>query len=486
METVHWNQLRGPNGAGFAAGCRPPLKIAADQSAWKASLPPGKSSPVLWGSRIFLTAVQDRRLTTLAIDAQSGKILWKRLAPEVPLARIHRANSAAASTPCADADRVYVYFASYGLLCYDHEGREQWTKALPTPRSMYGVATSPILHESHLILVLDDDANLQDSKLSRSKVMALDCASGDTVWETARPYNRGVWSTPMIWTHAQGMDLVVPGNGRVYGYDPVTGTERWHVSGFAREPIAVPVAGDGQVYVSVAMQGGRGDAELDPEPFWAAMLHFDTNGDGRIGRDEITHDFTTPFRPELPPSHSGFGMPLPSQPEQRRKRQNAIFNWRDRDKDGFWTKAEFCADMRVGRGQPNLAAIRPGGQGDITESHVSWHLRKGIPEIPSPVYHAGRLYLVRSGGNLSCVRSDTGEVIYRERLGASGQYSASPVIANDHVYFVSSKGVVTIVQCGDAFKVTHQADLDVSIAATPAMDRDSLYIRTDSALLAFR
>jgi len=142
--------------------------------------------------------------------------------------------------------------------------------------------------------------------------------------------------------------------------------------------------------------------------------------------------------------------------------------------------------MTVGRGQPNLAAIRPGGRGDITESHVQWNLRRGIPEIPSPVFHAGRLYLVRSGGILSCVRTDTGEVIYRQRLGASGQYSASPVIANDHVYLFSTKGVITVVKCGDEFTVTHQADLDASIAATPAMDRHSLYLRTGDALLAFR
>ena len=142
--------------------------------------------------------------------------------------------------------------------------------------------------------------------------------------------------------------------------------------------------------------------------------------------------------------------------------------------------------MTVGRGQPNLAAIRPGGRGDITESHVMWNLRRGIPEIPSPVFHAGRLYLVRSGGILSCVRADTGDVIYRERLGASGQYSASPVIANDHVYFVSNKGVMTVVQCGEKFMVTHQADLGVSIAATPALDQHSLYLRAEEALLAFR
>ena len=102
------------------------------------------------------------------------------------------------------------------------------------------------------------------------------------------------------------------------------------------------------------------------------------------------------------------------------------------------------------------------------------------------MYHRGRLYLVRSGGILSCVHTDTGEVIYREKLGASGQYSASPVIANDHVYLISNRGIITVVKYGDEFTVTHQADLDMSVAATPAMDQNSLYLRTDDALLAYR
>jgi hypothetical protein len=246
------------------------------------------------------------------------------------------------------------------------------------------------------------------------------------------------------------------------------------------------VAGDGRLYVSVAMQGGRGDDQLDPEPFWAAMLQFDRNDDGRIGRDEITHDFTLPFRPELPPGHPGFGLPLAADPGRRKQQQHGLFDWRDRDKDGFWTKAEFTADMKVGSGQPRLTAIRSGGRGDISDSHVCWNLRRGIPEIPSPVYHAGRLYLVRSGGVLSCVHAATGEVAYRQRLGAAGQYSASPVIANDHVYLCSNRGVITVVACGDTFTRTHQSDLGASISATPAMDRSSLYVRTEDALLAFR
>ena len=486
---THWNQLRGPNGAGRVVGFEPPVKILPDRAAWKTAMPAGKSSPVLWADRLFLTGVEAERLVTVAVAADSGEVLWKRLAPDVPLERVHRANSVASSTPCVDANHVYVYFGSYGLLCYDHAGRECWKKPIPTPKTMYGVATSPILHPppaDRLILVLDDDADLPGSRLSRSRVVALDKATGEAIWETPRPYNRGAWSTPMIWQHARGTDLVVLGNGRAYGYDPATGAERWHVNGFAREPIAMPVAGSEYLYLSVSMRGGRGDVELDPEPFWTAMLHFDADQDGRIGRDEITEHFTLPFRPELPPSHPGFGLPLPANEDERRQRQKDIFNWRDTNGDGYWTKEEFTTDMTVGSGRPLLAAIRPGGRGDVTESHVAWNLRRGIPEIPSPVYHAGRLYLVRAGGVLSCVDAGTGELVYQERLGASGQYRASPVIANDHLYLCSERGVVTVVPCGDTFKVTHQADLDAALTATPALDRRSLYLRTEEALLAFR
>jgi outer membrane protein assembly factor BamB len=413
-------------------------------------------------------------------------VLWKRLAPEVRLQSVHAANSAAASTPCADEQRVHVYFGSYGLLCYDHDGHELWHKAMTPPQSMYGVSTSPILHEQRLILVLDDDANLPDSKLSRSKVIALDKATGEVVWETARPFNRGAWSTPMIWRHEHGADLVVLGDGRAYGYDPVTGAETWYVTGFAREPIAVPVAGDGLLYLSVSMQGGRGDVQLDPEPFWAALLPLDRNGDGRIGRDEITENFTYPLRPELPLGHPGFGIPLPSDPAKRKEGQNRIFDWRDKNHDGFWTKEEFIADLTVGQGKPLLVAVRPGGTGDITTSHVNWSLRTGIPEIPSPIFHAGRLYLVRDGGILSCVKAVTGEIIYRERLNADEQYCASPVAANGHLYLLSAKGALTVVKLGDMFEIAHQADLKAAVSATPALDPRSLYLRSEDALMAFR
>jgi len=84
------------------------------------------------------------------------------------------------------------------------------------------------------------------------------------------------------------------------------------------------------------------------------------------------------------------------------------------------------------------------------------------------------------------VRAATGEVIYRERLGATGQYQASPVIANGHLYLLSASGQITVVRCGDQFTMVHQADLQAPVSATPALDRQTLYVRTDHTLMAFR
>lgn len=485
-ESSTWNRFRGPNGSGVVSDCAAPVVIDAEKAAWSNDIPPGYSSPVLSHALIFLTALEGDRLVTLAFGKKSGERVWRREAPEVSLERVHQANHVATSTPCVDEDRIFVYFGSYGLLCYDHNGKEQWKRPIPTPQSMYGTSTSPIRYKNLLIIVLDDDANLPGSRLSRSKVVALDHSSGEVVWETPRPYNRGGWSTPLIWEHEKGTDLAVLGNGRAYGYDPDTGKEKWYVNGFSRETISSPVVGSGHLYLSASMQGGVGDEKFDPEPFWLAMLYFDKNGDSRLDKGEITEHFTLPFRPELEPGHPGFGMPLAREPTQRRRQQEGIFDWRDTNKDGFWTRGEFLRELTFQRVLPNLAAIRPEGEGDITETHVSWNLRRGIPEIPSPIYQEKRLYIVRDGGILSCIDAATGDIMYRERTSAAGQYTASPVIAGEHLFLASARGIVTVVKTGDDFEIVHQEDLGEPVHATPALDKDALYIRTKNRLIAFR
>jgi len=486
VDAPAWNQFRGPNGSGVAAGCRPPVALDADHLAWKTPVPPGLSSPVVADGRVYLTAVVQRTLLTLAVDAASGKVIWRRPVPEGRIERVHKTNSPASSTPVVDGDRVYVYFGSFGLLCYDRDGREQWTRPIPTPRNQYGMATSPIVHGDCLILVLDDDANLPDSKVSRSRLLAVRKATGETAWETPRPFHRSGWSTPMIWRHGGGCDLVVPGSRRVCGYDADTGAEKWFAGGFSPETIAVPVAGNGHVYVSAAMLGGVADEQPDLEPFWDAVMQFDSSGDGRLERGEMTGPFTFPFRPELPPGHPGYGMPLPKEKAKRERALDGMFRRVDKNQDGFWTRKEFLAHLSFRRAKPTLMAIRPGGEGDVGDTHVAWRLHREIPEIPSPLFHENRLYLVRNGGFFAAADAAGGEVLYRATLDAPGHYSASPVAANGHVYVASNRGVVSVVTAGDAFALTHRRDLGEAVFATPAFDASTIYIRTDKHLLAFR
>lgn len=481
-----WNQFRGPNSQGVADAFRPPVKLDGRSLAWKQPLPAGLSSPVLSRGRIFLTAAEGDRLVTLALDAASGKIVWSQPAPTVPVEKVHEVNSLATPTPYVDDGRVHVYFGSYGLLCYDLDGRELWRKPIARPQSLYGSATSPIGHGDHVILVVDNDANLPDSKLSQSRMLAFKKATGDLVWETARPLHRSGWSTPTIWTHADGEDLVVLGSGRLCGYDPRTGVEKWFTTGFSRETIAQPVSGRGQIYASASMLGGVADEQPDPEPFWKAMLRFDANGDGKIARSEMTKYFTYPLRPELPVEHPGFGFPLPSNEAERNRRQEENFGRLDKDKDGFLSRDEFVATLTFRRGKPILMAVRPGGRGEITDTHVAWQLNRSIPEIPSPLFHQDRIYMVRNGGLLTCVNAIDGKIVFDQRLEGGGQYSASPVVAGGHLYLVSNRGLVSVVKAGDKFDLVHLHDMGEPGFVTPAFDPTTIYIRAQTNLWAFR
>jgi outer membrane protein assembly factor BamB len=132
-----------------------------------------------------------------------------------------------------------------------------------------------------------------------------------------------------------------------------------------------------------------------------------------------------------------------------------------------------------------MLAIKPGGEGDVTETHVAWRERRGLPELPSPLFYQGRLYLVKNGGVVSCLEPKTGKSVYRERLGATGPYYASPVAADGRIYAASEAGVVSVFKAGDRFSLLAENDLAERVVATPAIVADMLYVRTDKHLFAF-
>ena len=132
-DEARWPQFRGPNGSGIALDSKKlPVEFGTDKNIlWKTPLPSGHSSPCVWDDRIFLTGFDkaSKKLETLCLDRSSGQILWRRTAPAEKIEKVHERSSPAAPRPVTDGQRVYVYFGSYGLLCYDFEGPQRCARS---------------------------------------------------------------------------------------------------------------------------------------------------------------------------------------------------------------------------------------------------------------------------------------------------------------------------------------------------------------------
>jgi outer membrane protein assembly factor BamB len=137
----------------------------------------------------------------------------------------------------------------------------------------------------------------------------------------------------------------------------------------------------------------------------------------------------------------------------------------------------FC----TGFGRKELVAVKPGGSGVVTDTHVAWRMNKNVPAKGSPLLAGDRIFMVDDGGLASCVNAKTGEQIWKGRV--QGNYSASPMLSGDHVYFFNEEGVATVVDAkGDAFKVLAENEMGDGFMACPAAAGDALFLRTRSHL----
>ncbi|MBL4883146.1 MAG: PQQ-binding-like beta-propeller repeat protein [Planctomycetaceae bacterium] len=130
--------------------------------------------------------------------------------------------------------------------------------------------------------------------------------------------------------------------------------------------------------------------------------------------------------------------------------------------------------------EPILAAIRPGGTGDVTQSHVNWSYNRSVTTVPSPIIVNGQIFTVNEGGILTCLDCQTGKVVRKRRF--VGKYSASPVLVNGLLYFCSEEGKVTVLEPNDKLDIVKVNRLLGSIKASPAVVGNALYIRSDSHL----
>ena len=285
-----WPTFRGPAASGVADGQHLPEQWNATTKQnvlWRTPIPGlAHSSPVVWGNRVFVTtAISSRENATFkpglygdgdasddmsahkwvlyAIDKSTGRIDWERVAfTGQPRNKRHIKSTYASASPATDGRMVVAWFGSQGVYAYDVNGTPLWQLdlgrvdmgAYDIPSYEWGPASSPIIWNGLVILQVDTQGD--------SFLLALDAATGKTVWKTDRDEIPS-WGTPTVIATAAGHELVTNASNFIRGYDPRTGKELWRLGGSSKITaptpfLAMPSGADSSSPGLIVVASGRG------------------------------------------------------------------------------------------------------------------------------------------------------------------------------------------------------------------------------------
>ncbi len=402
-----WPGWRGPRGDGSSLDTAIPLTWngpSGENIAWKVEVPGiGHASPIVWNDRLFLVAcLEDQQQRILVCyDSLTGERLWQRTVLTSPLETRHKLNSHASSTPVTDGQLVYVAFQAVDgrtepsrntgtirpvtvgqmvVAAYDFQGNQRWIVRPGDFASVHGFCSSPVLYKNLVILNGDHDGD--------SYIVALDKATGATVWKQPREHKTRSYAPPLIREINGRTQMVFPGSHCVVSLDPNDGTTHWQIDG-------------------------------PTEQYVASMVY-----DGNL----------------------------------------------------FYLAAGFPTYHVMG--------IRPDGKGNVTDSHVAWHVTDAKCYVPSPVLTDGYLFVPDDRGTANCFQAATGERFWQERLG--NHFSASLVTARGLVFFLADDGTMTIVRPGPKLQVVGTNELAEECRASPAIANGRIYLRGDKHLYCIR
>ena len=401
---AQWPQFRGPEGNGTTSSTKLPLTWSEESNVrWRTEIH-GKawSSPVVIGGQVWLsTATPDgRELSALALDVESGKIIHdlKVFTVENPQAG-HEFNSYASPTPVAEPGRVYINYGSAGTAALDTStGKTLWERRDLECNHFRGAGSSPILFRNLLIMHFDG--------IDVQYVVALDKDTGKTVWKTPRSIDfkdleangkpkgdgdfRKAYATPTI-IDVGGQPLLVSLGGKaIYGYDPMTGKERWRVEERRSHSASTrPVAGLGMVFYPTGWESTQ-------------LLAIRPDGAGDVTATHVVWRLTRGV-PNKPSILFVDGL---------------IYMIND-------TGIASCVDAKTGT--------------------LVWQSRVAGTFSASPLYAAGRIYLFDEDGKTTVLEAGREFKVLAENLLDNG-FMASPAVVGDALILRTSRDLYRIEQ----------------------------------------
>jgi outer membrane protein assembly factor BamB len=381
---ANWHRFRGYQGRGVSPFAEPPIEWDAESGEgilWKTAVPlPGNNSPIVWKDHVFLTGATEEKREIYCFDISSGEILWQFEAKGTPEStaqppKILEGTSFAAPTAVTDGQCVFAMFANGDVVAVDFAGQERWSRSLGIPVNSYGHAASLAMYQDRLIIQFDQGLK----KDEKSRLLALDAATGETVWAAPRDVGNS-WPSPIVIEH-EGV---------------------WQVITSAAPWVAANAVEDGkELWRAKLMQG-----DVGPSPVYhAGLVH-------------VANEF------------------------------------------------------------PGYSAIRAGGSGDVTESHLVWETDVGVPDCCSPIITDELVLLAASYGTLSCFDAKTGEDEPLWEEDFDGTFTSSPSLAGGRVYLFGDEGQVWIIEATrEECKQIAENGLGEECVTSPAFQDGRLFIR---------
>jgi len=421
--TENWPQWRGPLGSGVSRESGLPTRWGANENiAWKAPLAGlGTSSPIVWGDQIFVTSQVGDTIVRAGAHPKLARDDASLVVNEHPIGG-HRAES--------PSDPAQVFLA---VEAFDQSGERLWI------HQTAATGEFPELHEKHNLATPTPVTNGEFvyAWFGNGQVVCLDM-QGHLIWKRHlgleySPFDSqwGHGSSPVLFEDL----LILLCDHRSASYllalDGKSGEERWRVErGAGRVSHSTPLVVSG--------------------PF----------GNELVVNSSVRLDTYDPATGSLRwYAGSPRQTPIPS----------PVFH------DGV---------IYMSRGYRNsdFLAIRPGGQGDVSESHLLWRTPNGASYVPSILYYNGLLYMTNEVGVVTCAEARTGETLWRQRL--QGIFFASPVAGDGNVYLVSETGTTFVLLAGTEPRLVARNDLGERLIASLAISGDQLFLRSDGTLFA--